>query len=402
MIPRLKPAIGWNEIKALLSKTSANDIEAFECSFASLAHQKQAVAFPYGRTAMVAILNALGLKDAEILCPSYTCVVVPHAIVTSGNIPVFIDPDLEDFNMSLDLIDGAITTKTRAIVATSLFGYPVNLDLVAEIRKRYPELIVIQDCAHSFFCEWDGRFVNKEGICAFYGLNISKIMTSIFGGMVTTDDEEFASKLRIARSQMLGSADFGKSVRRLLYILAVYVAFTRPVYGFVNRLERLGLLNHFVKYYDASVIDMPEDYLSQMVPIEARVGMAQCIKYDAIVAHRRKLAKIYMDGLAQIQGLRLPPANKGATYSHFVLRSDFAQKIKEYALEHGVQLGGLVDYYIPDMDSYRNCECHGSGTGRELPRQVVNLPVHMATSEQDAYRIVQYVKDVIHMYQSQV
>ncbi len=395
MIPRLKPALGWAEIGAVFSASRADDIERFETSFATMAGQKHAIAFPYGRSALVAILKALDLQDAEILCPSYTCVVVPHAIVTSANKPVFIDPDRHDLNMDLALIDAAITPKTRVILATSLFGYPVNLDQLDKIRKRYPELTVIQDCAHSFFCDWQGRPVHREGLCAFYGLNISKIMTSIFGGMVTTDNDDFAGKLRQTRAQMLSTPGLVKSLARIMYLFAVYVAFTEPVYGLVNRMERLGLLDRFVRYHDPGIIDMPDDYLRQMTPIEARVGVEQCLKYAAIVAHRRKLAKIYLDDLAGLYGVQLPLWNPGSTFSHFVLRCGFARRLRDYCLERGVQLGGLVDYYIPEMESYRDCGRHGSGGARELPDEVVNLPVHMGTSEIHARRIVQLVKTFI-------
>ena len=161
MIPRLKPAIGWGELKAAFSISRTSDVPRFEKAFSELAGQKHAIAFPYGRTALVGILRALKLSEAEILCPSYTCVVVQHAIVTSGNIPVFIDSDPIDFNMNLDLVDQAITKNTKAIVVTSLFGYPVKLDLIDRIRKRHPDLIIIQDCAHSFFCEENARPVHR-------------------------------------------------------------------------------------------------------------------------------------------------------------------------------------------------------------------------------------------------
>ena len=395
MIPRLKPALGWSELKAVFSSSAVSDIVVFERSFAKLAKQKHAVAFPYGRTALVAILHALGLEDAEILCPSYTCVVVQHAVVTSGNTPVFIDPDLNDFNMDLNLIDEAMTPNTRAIICTSLFGHPVNLGLLKEIRSRYPELIVIQDCAHSFFCEWERQPVHQEGICAFYALNISKIMTSIFGGMVTTNDDDFFVKLRDKRDQLLKPAPLSKSMGRIFYLLAVYVAFGRSIYGVVNRLERMGFIDRFVKYYDPGIIDMPDDYLISMTPVEARAGTAQCKKYESIVTHRRKLAQIYMDGLADQEGIELPPWNAGATYSHFVIRSQLADKIITNLRDSGIQLGNLVDYYIPDMPAYTGSKTHGSGHGRALPEQVINLPVHMGTSEKDAMHIVRLCKSLL-------
>ena len=393
MIPRLKPGIGWAEFKATLRLASRDDINAFERSFAALAQQKYALAFPYGRTAMVAILRALDLQNAEIICPSYTCVVVPHAIVTGGNTPVFVDPSPQDFNMDLDLVEEAITSETRAIVATSLFGHPVNIETIRDLSARFPDLYIIQDCAHSFFCDWEGQPVHREGICAFYGLNISKIMTSIFGGMVTTDNREFAEKLRQVRSSMLAPGGLIKSLARRFYLYAVYVAFTRPVYGMVNRLERSGLLDRFVRYYDPGLIDMPDDYLVQITSIEARVGIAQCAKYGLNVEHRRKLARIYLDGLSDVENVSLPSPDSGATWSHFVLRTSHAKQLEDHFLQHGIQLGKLVDYYIPDMSSYHGYKTIGSGAARALPDEVLNLPVHMGVNIKDARRIVLLIRE---------
>ena len=388
MIPRLKAALSLSELKAAFSFANSDDVSLFEQEFARLSDHKYAVAFPYGRTGIVAVLKALDIECGEILCPAYTCVVVPHAIVISGNVPVFLDSSPEDMNMDLSLVEKAITEKTRAIVATSIFGYPVNLDLLDEIRQRYPDLIIIQDCAHSFFCEWNERPIHKEGLCAFYGLNVSKIMTSIFGGMVTTDDENFARKLRTSRDDILVPASLTKSIKRLMYLLAVYPAFSNMGYSLVNRLERSGLLDYFVKYHDPKLIDMPVDYLQALTSIEARVGVEQCHKYAKIIKHRRKLARLYLNGLKGMPELELPVWNNGASWSHFVVRTECAKSLIDACLEQDVQLGELIDYNIPDLPAYYNYEHHSLGYSGNLPEQVINLPVHMSCSFNDAKKIV--------------
>ena len=92
MIPRLKPKLGIREIAAALRPPRRDDVEQFEKAFAELMGQKFALAFPYGRTGLIFLIQALGLKDKEIICPAYTCVVVPHAIVYSGNKPISMVP----------------------------------------------------------------------------------------------------------------------------------------------------------------------------------------------------------------------------------------------------------------------------------------------------------------------
>ena len=204
MIPRLRPSISGADIAAaILGRTS---VQEFETSFATLMGQQHAVAFAYGRSGLILLLEVLGLKDAEIICPAYTCVVVAHAIVQSGNKPVFIDSENGGFNMDLDRAEAVIGPRTRALIATSIHGYPVDLDRLDTIRARNTGLIIIQDCAHSFAAKWKGRPVLREGHAAIFGLNISKSMTSIFGGMVTTDDADLARRLRSLRQQTLQPA----------------------------------------------------------------------------------------------------------------------------------------------------------------------------------------------------
>lgn len=108
MIPRLRPTLGWQELLAAWTPASSEDVARFEAAFAELMGVMHAIAFPYGRTGLVILLETLGLKNREVICPAYTCVVVPHAIVYSGNEPVFIDSQDHDFNMNLDLAEAAI------------------------------------------------------------------------------------------------------------------------------------------------------------------------------------------------------------------------------------------------------------------------------------------------------
>jgi dTDP-4-amino-4,6-dideoxygalactose transaminase len=386
MIPRFKPTLGFSELLAALRPPRKDDVERFEQSFAKLMGQKYALAFPYGRTGLMLLLEALELKDKEIICPAYTCVVVPHAIVFSGNVPVFVDCKEGEFNMDLDLAERAITKKTGAVVATSLFGYPVDMDRLHEICERHPHVYVIQDCAHSFAAEWNGRQVQEEGIAAFFGFNISKTLTSVFGGMVTTDNEEIHKKLKTIREKKLEKANWQKGFRRLLYLVGVYFTFWGPLYGLVNRLERSSLLNYFVQYYDESKIDMPEDYTLEMSRLEARVGLENVKSYHQIIDRRRAAAHHYFASLTdksdswqhrvpQENTFILPPKIDGSTYSHFVIQVSDRAKLLKSCIQTGIQLGWLIEYNIPEMKSY------GARPPEEFPiaaryaRRAINLPV---------------------------
>ncbi|HZZ80537.1 MAG TPA: DegT/DnrJ/EryC1/StrS aminotransferase family protein [Gemmataceae bacterium] len=383
MIPRFKPTLGWREMFALLTPAGSGEIERFETAFAGLMGQRHAIACPHGRTGLWLLLQALGLQNREILCPAYTCVVVPHAIVTSGNEPVFIDSQPGDFNMDLDLARAAVTEKTGAIIATSIFGYPIDLDRLNAFRRDFPHVRVIQDCAHSFAAEWQGRPVQREGDAAIYGLNVSKLITSIFGGMVTTDDDALATRMRRLRRELIQPAGAFSGLQRRLYLTGVRVAFSGWVYGFINWLERNGFLNRFVKYYDEGKIDMPADYRVAMSAIQAKVGRLQVDRYPSIIAQRRANARLYHERLHGRVDMILPPLVDGATYSHFVPLVEARPAIVEAAKRHGVQLGTLIDYCIPEMAAYRN------RPGNRFPcplassfaRRSINLPLVVSPAQ---------------------
>jgi len=379
MIARLRPMLGWREFAALVTPPAPDEVRRFEREFAELMGRRHAVSFPYGRTGIALLLEAMGLRDREIICPTYTCVVVAHAIVTSGNEPVFLDSRDHDFNMNLALVPEAIGPKTGAIMATSIFGYPVDLDALDKIRAEHPGVAIIQDCAHSFSAAWRGRPVQREGTAAIFGLNISKLMTSIFGGMVTTDDDALAARLCDVRDRRLHRPGWTKAWLRRAYLAAIYPAFTGPVYGLTNRLERSGVLARFTQYYDEGVIDMPADHLEHMTPVEARVGRAQVRRFPEIVAHRRAIAAYYNDRLADVPGLRLPPEVDGATFSHYVprvARGERAQ-ILAHGLRHGVQLGELIEYSVADMAAYKDRPANrfDCPVAREMAETTINLPL---------------------------
>jgi dTDP-4-amino-4,6-dideoxygalactose transaminase len=400
LIPRLRPWLSIAELGAALAFWRTGAVERYEREFAAKFGQRYGVAFPYGRTALIGILKALGLDGREIICPAYTCVVVPHAIVTSGNEPVFVDSKLPDFNMDLSCALELITPRTGAIIATSIFGYPVDLGGLATIKARYPQLPIIQDCAHSFGAAYRGQLVNKAGLAAFFGLNISKIINSVFGGMVTTDDAAFAEKLRAVRQSLIRPPTVAKSIKRFLYLLAVYPAFERHVYGLVNWLERRRFLDRFTQYYDDATIAMPGDYLEGFTEMEARVGAAQLRKYDDVMARRRQTAAFYDRELRGLRQLELPPLVEGATYSHYVPTTDHRALFLTEGLRRGVQFGQLIEYNIPEMAAYRG-RVGAAGdfpVASRLARRTINLPVSVTMSE--AEKVVGVVRDICHKRES--
>lgn len=358
MIPRFKPWLDMHEIRALFRR-NAGAVERFEREFARSFDAADAVAFPYGRSALYAFLQAVEVKNAEVIMPAYTCSVVAHAITLSCNTPRFVDIRLFDYNMDLDLLPQAINKRTRAIIATHLFGYPLDLDrvesIVADAESRFGHKIwVVQDCAHSFGAEWKGRMVGTSGDTALYALNISKMMTSIFGGMLTFQDKQLARRIREWRDEHFHRPPFFKSLLRRIYLLAAMAAFNEKIYGLTWWMqEKTPLLNRLTKSYHLDdKIHFPPDAFDRMLDVEAAVGLEQLKKYPRIIERRRTAAKWYDENLERPEGWEFPPIVEGATYSHYVVRVPDRKKVVHAMAAKRVHLGELIQYSVPELREY--------------------------------------------------
>ncbi len=399
MIPRLKPYLGREELAALV-RHSPGAVARFESEFARTFQTRHAIAFPYGRSALWACFKALGIESAEIILPAYTCVVVAHAIVLSGNRPRFVDVMLDDYNMDLDQVETAIGPRTRAVIATHLFGYPLDIErlenIVRAAEARYEHKIwIIQDCAHAFGAEWQRRPVCAARDMALFGLNISKMITSIFGGVLTTQDAGLAGRVRRWRDDHFAKPNWVKAMRRRFYLMAVYPAFHHSIYPLILWLqEETHLLDRLTKAYHLDdEIHLPPDYLDHMLDVEAEVGLAQLQKYSEIVKRRQDIARYYDEHLRGTPGLKLPPIVPGATYSHYVLRVANRTAMMQALQKQDIQLGQLIEYSVPHLPAYApytdGCEYPHS---LWCSQHTINLPVYPQLTPDQWQGIVESLK----------
>jgi len=397
VIPRLKPHLGKKEFFALF-QYKPDAVTQFEAEFARTFEAQQAIAFPYGRSALWAFFKALNIENAEIIMPAYTCVVVAHAIVFSGNIPCFVDITLDNYNMDLNQVELAINEHTRAVVATHLFGYPLDVDRLNEIvqlaEKRYGHKIwVIQDCAHSFGSRWQGQLTCKAGDIALFGLNTAKYLTALGGGMLTTDNSELATRIRQCCAQTFLNRQAWRNWERRVYFLATKMAFSRPGYSFTHWLEHnTHVLDRFVRYYDEHKIDLPQDFQRNLTTVEASVGQVQLTRLKDFEERRRAIAQQYYIALHGLRHLSIPPWQEGATYSHFVAllapELDRTWYIGSMA-RAGIEIGYKLEYCIPYMGAYTSlCNYSPFSKGLNASRQIINLPISPTLNDEDVRRVI--------------
>lgn len=202
MIVRRKPHIIKGEefhiIKALFKKEEGfgNYISEWESSFASYLGVRYAAAVSSGRRGMELILNALNFKAGdEIIIPSYTLKDLIGVIRSLGLKAVLADINPYTFNIDYESVVKKRTARTKAILATHLFGTPCQIDKIADIAKS-GDIFIIEDCAHSLGAEFNGRKTGTFGDAAFFSFETAKPINTYGGGMVVTNDSRLASKIR--------------------------------------------------------------------------------------------------------------------------------------------------------------------------------------------------------------
>lgn len=192
-----------NEILESNRLSSGKYVREFEKKFAELVGAKEAVAVGTGTDAdalALAVLYDFGAKRGdEIIVPALSFVATGNAILQAGFTPVFIDVDLKTLNIDPEKIEAKITERTKGIMPVHLMGKPADMDAINAVAKRY-NLYVIEDAAEAHGAVYKGRNVGTLGDMAAYSLYVAHIITTIEGGVITTNNADFAEILRSLRS----------------------------------------------------------------------------------------------------------------------------------------------------------------------------------------------------------
>ena len=207
--PLTYPALGSMTLEAddmalarrMLASRSSWDsrryVDEFEARFAEWNSSKYAFSFMSARVALSACIHALDLKEGdEVVVPGYTCIAVPNAFRFAGVRVVFADIELETYGLDAAQLEQCVTPRTRAVVIQHLYGL-VSRDyeaIASFCRER--GLAIIEDCAQATGAEYKGRKVGALGDAAIYSSEQSKVMSTVQGGIATTDSTVVARGLR--------------------------------------------------------------------------------------------------------------------------------------------------------------------------------------------------------------
>lgn len=201
MVPHSKPSLDDKELEKIIEiyKTGnisvGYEIEIFEKKIADYIGKKYAIATSSGTTALHLLLHGMDIKEGdEIIIPASVCPGVMHAIEYTGAIPVISDINQQDFNISVEYVKKLITTNTKLIIIPHMFGLPSDIDELKNLN-----IPIIEDCAQSIGAEYKGKKVGSFGKASIFSFYATKMFTSIDGGMILTDNEKLAIKLKDLR-----------------------------------------------------------------------------------------------------------------------------------------------------------------------------------------------------------
>jgi perosamine synthetase len=164
-------------------------VAAFESAYAALTGAKHCLATANGTSALITSLAALGVGPGdEVVVPPYTFVATVNAVLLMHALPVFVDSDIETFQIDARKVEQAITARTRAIVPVHLGGSAADLDTILDVARRR-DVTVIEDACQAHLAEWRGRKVGTYGKTGCFSFQASKNLNSGEGGAILTGDE---------------------------------------------------------------------------------------------------------------------------------------------------------------------------------------------------------------------
>lgn len=269
-----------------------NEVQAFEREFAEYIGAKHCIGVGNGLDALILSIEALDLpKGSEILVASNTYIATILAIVRAGHKPVLVEPELETFNMDPARLPEALTSKTRAICVTHLFGKPCRMDQIGKFAEEHG-LKVIEDCAQSHGAKLTGQMTGTFGDAGCFSFYPTKNLGALGdAGAIVTNDDVLADRLRHTRN-------YGSKIK------------------YVN--EYIGVN-------------------SRLDEIQAAMLRVKLKHLDAMIQHKRALAEVYFENLPSWLSLPRRRDDEFDVFHIFGVRYSGRNELRAWLLEQGVK-----------------------------------------------------------------
>ena len=286
------------------------NVNKLEKEFAKHLNIKHAIAVTNCTAALHLALKILGIKKGdEVIVPSLTFVATVNAVRYVNATPVFADiRSYEDFSIDPDDIEKKITPKTKTIIAMHYGGFACDMDRIMELAKEH-DLFVVEDAAHAPDSEFKGEKLGTIGDIGCFSFFSNKNITCAEGGMLTTNNEEYAEKAKLLRAHGMTSLSYERAK------------------------------GHATKY---DVVELGYNY--RMDDIRGALALTQFRKLKEDVKKREKLRQIYLEGLKNIDDIIIPYKNHPYRSTNYVLpivlknsNAEKRDRIRQKLAEAGIQ-----------------------------------------------------------------
>jgi perosamine synthetase len=379
-IPFHKPAIGEEEIRSVVETlrsgwlTTGPKVKLFEAEFASYTGSSHAVAVNSATAALHLALEAVGIQSGdEVIVPTMTFTATAEVVLYLGARPVLVDCRTDDLNIDVDRIEAAITKNTKAIVPVHIAGRPCAMDQILTIAQRHG-LRVIEDAAHALPASHCGRKVGAIGDITCFSFYATKTITTGEGGMATTHNPEWASRMRMMSLHGISHDAWDRYTEKGSW----YYEVLRPGY----------------KY--------------NMTDIAAALGIEQLKKCDAFYQARLRIAERYDEAFADLPEIKTPADSSGLQHAwHLYIiqlnpdrlrtnRRDFIQALNNRKVGTSVHFIPLhLHPFYKQTYGYQASDFPQASTAFE---RIVSLPIYPMMTEQNVNDVIGAVRELVQEY----
>jgi perosamine synthetase len=380
-------------------------VEELEEEFKKYLGVKYTISFNSGRSALMAILDALDIKkEDEVLLQGFTCNAAVNPILNQGAKPVFVDitPAL---SLRPEDLKKKITPRSKAVMIQHTFGWPAQIEEILKIAKEN-NLYLIEDCAHALGAKFRGKFCGTFGEAAFFSFGRDKIISSVFGGMVVTNNEKIGEQILEFRDKLDYPSNFW-IFQQLLHPILINCLILPACWlnQYLGRVllglfHKLSILSKAV-YKKEKKGEIPEYFPKRFPNALAALALNQFRKLERFNKHRQKMASFYERELENT-GFNLPLARnqegRRPTFMRYpVLVNKNTDEILKLARKNKIFLddGWRKSPVIPpdtniDKMKYLPGSCPEA---EKVAQSIVNLPTHINISRKEAQKVVNFLKN---------